>query len=206
MMGKIRKLWGTRGAFTLIELLVVIAIIAILAAMLLPALQKAREKARQISCVSQLKQLGLGNLMYAQDWDNFLPMGVGYRDYTWWWWGDNNQYGYTVLASYVRAKGAGGILACPTAKSIGRGYSPDLSYAQNNDARGRNLSQIPIPSNFIMYMDADYFRIDPYPNGLLNRAGDWHSGNFNAVFADGHAALVDRGKLMANPRKYLLAQ
>ena len=67
--------WKTpsRSGFTLIELLVVIAIIAILAAILFPVFAQAREKARQTSCLSNSKQLGLGLLMYVQDYDETWP-------------------------------------------------------------------------------------------------------------------------------------
>ncbi len=64
-----------RRGFTLIELLVVIAIIAILAAILFPVFAKAREKARQASCQSNLKQWGLAFQMYSQDYDEMLPRG-----------------------------------------------------------------------------------------------------------------------------------
>jgi prepilin-type N-terminal cleavage/methylation domain-containing protein/prepilin-type processing-associated H-X9-DG protein len=65
---------GRRSAFTLIELLVVIAIIAILAAILFPVFAQARAQARAISCVSNAKQASLGVLMYAQDYDEAIPL------------------------------------------------------------------------------------------------------------------------------------
>jgi len=65
-----------RSGFTLIELLVVIAIIAILAAILFPVFAQARESARSISCVSNLKQIGTAVRMYAQDYDEEFPMGT----------------------------------------------------------------------------------------------------------------------------------
>ncbi len=65
-----------RGGFTLIELLVVIAIIAILAAILFPVFARAREKARQASCQSNLKQICLATLMYMSDYDNYYPIAT----------------------------------------------------------------------------------------------------------------------------------
>ena len=66
-----------RTGFTLIELLVVIAIIAILAAILFPVFAKAREKARQSSCASNMKQVGLALIGYTQDYDEKFPPALG---------------------------------------------------------------------------------------------------------------------------------
>ncbi|MCK4292506.1 MAG: type II secretion system protein [Planctomycetes bacterium] len=64
-------------AFTLIELLVVIAIIALLMAILLPALRRARDQAKEVVCKSNLRQVGLGAGFYAEEWDLYIPRGLG---------------------------------------------------------------------------------------------------------------------------------
>ena len=102
-----------RNGFTLIELLVVIAIIAILAAILFPVFAQAREKARQTSCLSNLKQIALGKLMYTQDYDESLPLGAYFpnpaQPVTMW---------YDIVEPYVKV-GAAGMMS-PVAGPAGR--------------------------------------------------------------------------------------
>ena len=87
-----------RRGFTLIELLVVIAIIAILAAILFPVFAQAREKARQATCTSNMKQIGMATLMYATDYDEQLPWGYNYTVKTTW---------YDLVEPYVKVGASG---------------------------------------------------------------------------------------------------
>jgi prepilin-type N-terminal cleavage/methylation domain-containing protein/prepilin-type processing-associated H-X9-DG protein len=107
---------SSRKGFTLIELLVVIAIISILAAILFPVFAKAREKARAITCLSNMRQIGLGIAMYVQDYDETFPMDQYY-------YGPNleNWVPYSqVIAPYIKNGDSslvphGGVYNCPSA-------------------------------------------------------------------------------------------
>ncbi|MDR3708072.1 MAG: DUF1559 domain-containing protein [Capsulimonadaceae bacterium] len=121
----------TQNAFTLIELLVVIAIIAILAAILFPVFATAREKARQSSCSSNLKQLGAAFLQYEQDYDEVSVPGVPNTGMTASW-----NYQYCVgqgwagqVYSYVKSTN---VYACPDDLTTLHNSYPDvISYAYN---------------------------------------------------------------------------
>ena len=101
-----------RPGFTLIELLVVIAIIAILAAILFPVFARAREKARETSCSSQLRQLGLALHMYAQDYDETFP----FDNYV----GNPHPMLLNGLYPYVRNRN---LFYCPSAQALEAGAS-----------------------------------------------------------------------------------
>ena len=134
-----------RTGFTLIELLVVIAIIAILAAILFPVFAQAREKARQISCASNLKQLGIAMLQYNNDYDERMITPYAYGHY--------DASGNNPLEPYIKnhtSNSVATVWACPddTNHYSGAGYYYISSYTMN--------SYLSAPSSYASDPDACY--------------------------------------------------
>lgn len=156
-----------KSGFTLIELLVVIAIIAILAAILFPVFAQAREKARQITCVSNERQIGLGILQYEQDYDEDFPM-MHYND------GDSAKCGGSgcevrwenAVAPYIKNgqvytydgyySGTGGVWTCPD-EPIAQPNVYGVNYELFREGNGYwwpyisiSIATIDAPSNTVM--------------------------------------------------------
>ncbi len=171
-----RTKFAPRG-FTLIELLVVIAIIAILAAILFPVFAKAREKARQSSCLNNQRQIAVAILMYAQDHDEVLP--------------DHSNVWPEINVDR-------NILMCPT-----KGKKVANAYVYSYGVSGVTLGEIGDPSEELLTADGQhastttpmvtYDNIAYTPEDLDRR----HSNRFVASFADGHVAtLKDPGDVL----------
>ena len=189
--------------FTLVELLVVIAIIAILAGLLLPSLNKARQRAGTAVCTSQLKQLLIGFSLYADEQRDFFPRTLSCFDEN---EGVNVSGGwiyYTHWKIYEQAnsvdfrKGALGpyantakIYTCPSNPT-----GASLTYAMNSNAGGAKYSRIPRPAAVPLLLEEGCCEIYPTDDGafwvsaeFLNELRNPHQGGSVFGYADGHAA------------------
>ncbi len=192
-----------RRGFTLIELLVVIAIIAILAAILFPVFARAREKARQTSCLSNVKQIGLGVIMYCQDYDEMYPKYDTTAVST-------NDSWHEVIQPYIKNTQ---ILRCPSLPGASLGYGANwrhvIAYPAIDSSLGREISlgMIEEPASTIVLTDshdgtsgegtggrAAIYCTHCYsspPYGYLNYSiSSRHNEGANALLADGHAKWV----------------
>lgn len=202
-----------KRGFTLIELLVVIAIIAILAAILFPVFAQAREKARQSTCLSNIKQIALGALMYVQDYDECFPGGPGVGSL--WYPGPlgswsslpTNSYGDVAPANvasrlqpYVKNHGVFVDLNDPTgARNAGGRWDPQytrLSYWWHSGV-SQGWSQPAYPGGALSNPGTPHSLASiarPAELQLVNdnwasyhSAGTQGNARWNIAFADGHA-------------------
>ncbi|MEN6304112.1 MAG: DUF1559 domain-containing protein [Armatimonadia bacterium] len=192
----------TRRGFTLIELLVVIAIIAILAAILFPVFAKAREKARQTSCLSNLKQLGLSVLSYAQDYDerfmraNNAPCTYNLPNGT--VSGSTNMLWMYQLMPYIKNAQ---IFSCPSNsyRWPDNAYSSTADYGFNDTYLGGvSLGTLVAPSETLVLLDSTYYLSDWDTNSTGDNhaaPNPLHNDGSNAVLADGHAKWYGISKL-----------
>ena len=202
----------SRG-FTLVELLVVIAIIAILAAILFPVFARARENARKTSCQSNLKQIGLAALQYAQDYDEkVMPLGYIYGGKTYYWWGswnyiDTLDKSESMLQPYMKNTQ---IQACPSFDNVDRtalgltGYAYNDAYLHPSWFAGKSSASLAAIEDVArtVFM-ADSARID-FIDGKTLQANTFltppsqtypalhglHNGTANVLWADGHVKAV----------------
>ncbi len=178
-----------KRAFTLIELLVVIAIIAILAAILFPVFAKAREKARQASCNSNLKQLALAALQYHQDYDE---MTASYSSHP----GAAASYSHReMLYPYLKNTQ---MTHCPSdsAAATNWSYGPNITGVVANGTTGHSYlyayrfsGSIVYPAECGFYMDgsASYWRYNSSATNRFDGVVARHNDGMNVNFFDGHA-------------------